>query len=54
MPGQVGTTGNKRRVWQSANWRWMTKIGGMNHAEDEKGSARGWGGTPNEPGVCLG
>jgi hypothetical protein len=41
MSCQVGTTGNERRVWQSANWRWMTKIGGMNHAEDEEGSARG-------------
>lgn len=41
MSCQVGETGNECRVWQSANWRWMTKIGGMNYAEDEEGSARG-------------
>jgi len=41
MSCQVGTTGNARRVWQSANWHWTTRIGGMNHAEDEEGSTRG-------------
>lgn len=41
MSCQVGETGNECRVWQSANWHWMTKIGGMNHAENEEGSARG-------------
>ncbi|WP_160289040.1 hypothetical protein [Alcaligenes faecalis] len=41
MSCQVGTTGNERRVWQSANRHWMTTIGGMNHAEDEEGSTRG-------------
>lgn len=41
MSCQVGETGNEYRVWQSANWHWMIKIGGMNHAEDEEGSARG-------------
>lgn len=41
MSCQVGATGKARRVWQSANWHWTTRIGGMNHAEDEEGSARG-------------